>query len=111
MAPLANFMAAGGAGGAGEMAHGLFGSVTTVPAGFSHATVLVAGRGVAATLGAVGARLLAKGGKARTTLQHPTDLSLTSLGCEWPPADGRGRCGVRWPERPAQDTTRDGRSE
>ena len=80
MAPLANFMAAGADDDGGEVAYGLFGSVATAPAGFRHATMLVAGRGVAATLGAVGSRLLARGGKARTTLQHPTDLSLTSLG-------------------------------
>ena len=80
VAPLGNFMAAGSCAENAEAAFGLFSSVTTVPAGFSHATVVVAGRGVAATLSEVGARLLAKGGKTKTKLQHPTDLSLTSLG-------------------------------
>ena len=51
LAPLDNYMAAGAQTSAGESAWGLFGSVTTVAAGWTHSSVLVAGTGVSSTLG------------------------------------------------------------
>lgn len=45
IAPLGNFMATGAGSSGAIWTLGLLGSVTTVPAGFSHTTALVAGRG------------------------------------------------------------------
>lgn len=87
--PFGNFMASSfdipsklldGRGAPKFSASGVLGSVTTIPAGFSHSTVLVGGRGVASTLMDWGDVLLLKGGKHRTVLDHPTDVSLTHIG-------------------------------
>ena len=87
--PFGNFMASsfdvpskllGGHGAPKFAACGVLGSVTTIPAGFSHSTVLVGGRGVASTLMDWGDVVLLKGGKHRTVLDHPTDVSLTHIG-------------------------------
>ena len=80
LAPLGNFMASGISSNRGISALGLLASVATVPAGFTHASVLVASTGVVGTLHTLGDRLLKKGGKTRTALPHPTDLSLNTLG-------------------------------
>ena len=80
LAPLENFMASGVSTNGGASAFGLLASVATVPAGFVHSSVLVAATGVVRTLHTLGDRLLKKGGKSRTALPHPTDLSLNTLG-------------------------------
>ena len=61
-------------------ASGLLASVEQIPEKFSHPTVLVGGRGVSSALMDWGDVLLAKGGKRRTPLDHPTDKSLTHIG-------------------------------
>jgi hypothetical protein len=96
MSPLDNFVAAalsspsrnfGAAGGPDEArkgnrvsAAGVLGSVASIPAGFSHPTVLVGGHGIDSALLDWGDVLLHRGNKTRTDfLQHPTDRSLTHL--------------------------------
>jgi hypothetical protein len=110
MSPLDNFMATafdspssnwgaamspqerrrGGGGGAGEAvsvsASGVLATVTHIPAGFTHPTVLVGGRGVNSALMDWGDVLLKSGGKTRTQMDHPTDRSLTHLGYWHAPA-------------------------
>jgi hypothetical protein len=73
-------LSSGAHGSSKFAAGGVLSSVTTIPAGFSHSTVLVGGRGVASTLMDWGDVLLQKGGKTRTVLDHPTDISLTHIG-------------------------------
>ena len=98
MSPLDNFVAGAlsspsknfGAAGSDDEAHtkssrvsaaGVLGSVKSIPAGFSHPTVLVGGHGIDSALLDWGDVLLKKGKKTRTDfLSHPTDRSLTELG-------------------------------
>lgn len=91
MSPLDNFMAATiaspephlfGNGGGNISAAGLFASVTEIPAGYTHPTVLVGAHGgPTPALLAWGDILLANTGKTRTNYaNHPTDLSLTHIG-------------------------------
>jgi hypothetical protein len=63
-------------------AAGVFASITEIPAGYAHPTVLVGAHGgPTPALMAWGDVLLAKTGKTRTNYaDHPTDLSLTHLG-------------------------------
>ena len=63
-------------------AAGVFASITHIPAGYTHPTVLVGAHGgPTPALMAWGDVLLAKTGKTRTNYaNHPTDLSLTHLG-------------------------------
>ncbi len=89
--PLNNFMAAtiaspephlfGNSSGKISAA-GLFASVTEIPAGYTHPTVLVGAHGgPTPALMAWGDILLASTGKTRTNYaNHPTDVSLTHIG-------------------------------
>ena len=92
MSPLDNFMAATIASPEPHLfahsrakkisAAGLFASVTEIPAGYTHPTVLVGAHGgPTPALMAWGDVLLASTGKTRTNYaNHPTDLSLTHIG-------------------------------
>ena len=91
MSPLDNFMAATIASPAARLfkdeesrisAAGVFASITEIPAGYTHPTVLVGAHGgPTPALMAWGDVLLAKTGKTRTNYaDHPTDLSLTHIG-------------------------------
>ena len=87
LSPLSNLMAAGAAlpsrgtrGAAAVGALGVLGSVARYPAGFTHQAVLTAGLRPTAAIMAWGDVLLARGGKTRTELPHPTDISLNTLG-------------------------------
>jgi hypothetical protein len=91
MSPLNNFMATTiaspephlfGQSGANISAAGLFASVTGIPAGYTHPTVLVGAHGgPTPALMEWGDILLANTGKTRTNYaNHPTDLSLTHIG-------------------------------
>ena len=87
LSPLTNLMASGAAlptrgtkGAAAVGALGVLGSVVHYPAGFTHQAVLTAGGRPSAAILEWGDVLLARGGKRRTALPHPTDLSLNTLG-------------------------------
>ena len=64
--------------GAGAFGAGLFASLDAVPVGAVHATLLVAGAGVRATMRAWGDALLVLGGKARTALGRDVGTSHLS---------------------------------
>ena len=61
-------------------AAGLGGLITDLPAGFTHKTIVVAGRGVRSSLRRWGDKLLAVGGKIRPSWDRKDDLVLSHIG-------------------------------
>ena len=79
LSPLEHFFVAGqGYVANGSLECGIRGSVDSLPPGFSHSTVLVAGEGINATLSKWGDVLLAMSGKSRTDPYE--DFTLGHLG-------------------------------
>jgi len=78
IAPATNFFVSGQAIFGGDLQCGIRSTVSVLPKGFSHSTVVVGGTGINGTLVALGDHLLGLGQKARTDPQ--SDFVLSHLG-------------------------------
>jgi hypothetical protein len=79
LSPAANFMTASTAWGTnGELSSGISPEIPTLPAGFSHRTLLVAEKGINRTFDTWGRALTALGGKTRPA--NDADASLNQIG-------------------------------